>query len=72
VATATRIATQILWCARCQTAFIFSGTPVERAVSGKLAVRHTDCEGLNEIQPRGVTDEGDGLYVVVGQVETAH
>jgi hypothetical protein len=62
---------QILWCARCGTAFTFTGARVERTVGGKLAVRH-ECGALNEIAVKGKTDEGHDLHRVVGEVEAAH
>ena len=53
---------QLLWCARCKTAFTFTGARVEHAVSGKLAVRHEDCGALNEIAVKGETEDGRDLY----------
>jgi hypothetical protein len=67
-----RMPLQILWCARCSTAFTFTGARVERAAGGKLAVRHEDCGALNEIEPRGKSKDGQELWKVVGEVETAH
>jgi hypothetical protein len=48
---------QILWCARCNTAFTFTGARVERAAAGKLAIRH-ECGAINEIAPTGKTKDG--------------
>ena len=63
---------QILWCARCHTAFTFTGARVERVADGKLTVRHQDCGALNEIAPYGTSEDGRELYKVVGEVESGH
>jgi hypothetical protein len=63
---------QILWCARCRTAFTFTGARAERAAGGKLAVRHLDCGALNELAPNGTSEYGGELWKVVGEVEPAH
>ena len=62
---------QILWCARCRTAFTFTGARVERAAGGKPAVRH-ECGALNEIAPNGVTKDGQELWKVVGEIQPTH
>jgi len=62
---------QILWCTRCSDRLPFTGARVERAAGSKLAVRH-ECGALNEIAVKGETQEGQDLYRVVGEVETAH
>jgi hypothetical protein len=54
---------QIAWCARCRTAFTFTGTRVERTEPGRLAVRH-DCGAFNELAPNGLSEDGHELYVV--------
>jgi hypothetical protein len=60
--------TQLLWCARCRTAFIFTGARVERTEGGKLAVRHLDCGALNELALVGRDPDGNDTYRVVGVV----
>jgi len=62
---------QILWCARCNTAFTFTGARVERAAAGKLAIRH-ECGAINEIAPTGKTKDGRELFKVVGEVRSVH
>jgi hypothetical protein len=62
---------QFLWCARCRTAFTFTGARVERATGGKAAVRHK-CGALNELAPNGTSEDGDKLWKVVGEIEPAH
>jgi hypothetical protein len=39
---------QILWCARCHTAFTFTGARVEHAAGGKPGIRH-EYGALNEL-----------------------
>ena len=63
---------QILWCARCHTAFTFTGARVERTVGGKLAARHTDCGAVNELAPNGTSEAGYELWKVVGEVRPVH
>ena len=63
---------QFFWCARCHTAFTFTGPHFERAVDGKLAVRHKDCGALNELARSGATEQGHELWKVVGEVRPAH
>ena len=63
---------QFLWCARCRTAFTFTGAGVDQAAGATLAVRQLDCGALNEIVVAGETEEGDDFYRVVGEVEPTH
>jgi hypothetical protein len=63
---------QILWCARCSTAFTFTGARVERTQGGKLTVRHQDCGALNELAPNGTSEDGDELWKVVGEARPVH
>jgi hypothetical protein len=63
---------QFLWCARCHTAFTFTGARVERATGGKPAVRHLECGALNELAAHGVSNDGHELWKVIGEVEPAH
>jgi flavoprotein len=63
---------QILWRARCRTAFTFTGARVKRTAGGKLAVRCQDCGAINEIMPHGTSEDGRELYKVVGEVRPAH
>jgi hypothetical protein len=63
---------QLLWCARCRTAFTFTGTRAERTPGGgKLTVRHQDCGALNELAPNGRSEDGRELWKVVGEVQPA-
>ena len=62
---------QLLWCARCRTAFTFTGARVERARGGKLAIRH-ECGALNELAPNGKSEDGYELWKVVGHVRPMH
>jgi hypothetical protein len=62
---------QILWCARCRTAFTFTGARVERAAAGRVAVRHQDCGALNELAPSGERERGREQWKVVGEIEPA-
>jgi hypothetical protein len=62
------IPVQILLCARCRTAFTFTGARVERTEAGKLAVRHQDCAALNELASNGMTEGGRELYKAVGEL----
>jgi hypothetical protein len=62
---------QFLWCARCSTAFTFTGTRVEHAQGGKTAIRRLECSALNEIAPNGMSEGGYELYRVVANF-TAH
>ena len=62
---------QILWCARCRTAFTFTGARVERTGGGKLAVRH-ECGARNEIASNGMSEAGYELWKVVGEVRPVH
>jgi hypothetical protein len=62
---------QILWCARCRTAFTFTGAHIEHAVGGKLAVRR-DCGALNELAHNGTSEDSVELWKVVGEIEPVH
>ena len=37
-----------------------------------MRVRHDDCGALNEITPNGKSEDGNGLWKVLGEAETAH
>jgi hypothetical protein len=63
---------QIVWCARCHTAFTFAGPRFERAAGGKLTVRHQDCGALNKIAQNGMSEDGYELWKVVGEVPAMH
>lgn len=58
---------QILWCARCRTAFQFTGKLIEHTDRDRLAIRH-ECDALNEIAVLGETQEDYDLYRVVPEV----
>ena len=64
--------TQILWCARCATSFVFDGMRVERAVGGKPAIRHSACSALNELTPNDSIENGRELWTIVGPIDAAH
>jgi hypothetical protein len=63
---------QILWCARCNTAFTFTGARVESIAGHRLAVPHRDCGALSELAPNGTSEDGYELCKVGGEVRPVH
>ena len=64
---------EILSCARCSTAFTFTGAQVARwTPGGSLGVRHQDCRALNELAPNGTSEDGRELNKVVGEPRPMH